>query len=122
MAEGVATSDQIQTQPRPSPAPAQPQFSPSPIETMNIISKHYIQPRNILIKFKDDEIDQTKQLLEHLHARKNDNSIIIELEGNHLTPASSGFKHFISNRSLKNNYEVDKLSKLIDTIYRYTTE
>ena len=98
------------------------EFSPSPIETMNLISKNYIQPRNILIKFKDDKIDQTKQLLEHLHARKKDNSIIIELEGNHLTPASSGFKDFISKRSLKNNYEVDKISKLIDTIYRYTTE
>ncbi len=98
------------------------EFSPSPLETMNIISKQYIQPRNLLIRFKDDEIDQTKLLLQHLQIRKRDNSIVIDLRGNHLTPANSGFKNLLSDISIENNYKVDELGSLIDTIYSYATE
>ncbi len=100
----------------------QSEFSPSPLETMNLISKQYVQPRNLLIRFNEDRIDQTKLLLEHLQARSKDNSKVIDLEGNHLTPASSGFKHLLSEQSIENNYEVDRLSDLIDTIYKYATE
>ncbi len=98
------------------------EFSPSPLETMNLISKHYIQPRNLLVRFNDDRIDQTKLLLEHLKTRRDDNSILIDLEGNHLTPANSGLKNLFSEISIENKYKVDKIEHLIDKIYRYATE
>ena len=42
----------------------QTEFSPSPSETLNLIREHYEQINNLLIKFKNDNLDQNDLLLD----------------------------------------------------------
>lgn len=67
-------------------------FSPGPEETLNLITNHYIQPRNLLIRFDNDNLDQSQSLLNSLRARADDVSQVRDLQGDHLTPASVGLR------------------------------
>jgi hypothetical protein len=62
------------------------EFVPSPEETNQIIVSDYNVPRNLLIQFRNDEIDQTKALAEVLQQRFPEMTTIRLLNGNHLTP------------------------------------
>ena len=44
----------------------QTEFSPSPLETLNLIREHYEQINNLLIKFKNDTLDQNDLLIKLL--------------------------------------------------------
>ena len=98
----------------------QNEFSPSPKETMRLIKKNYLLPENLLIKFSSDKLDQTPMLLEKLKERQsvNDNSMLIELNGNHLTPASTGLKNIITQKN-NNFYNEKDLDDLINAICKY---
>ena len=52
----------------------------------------YRQPRNLLVRFSRDTIDQSRRLLGVLQARPGDASSLEELPGDHLTPASGGLR------------------------------
>ncbi|ABX08656.1 DUF1350 family protein [Prochlorococcus marinus] len=95
------------------------EFSPSPQETLKLITKKYSQPRNLLIKFTQDNLDQTDLLLESLQNRINDQSQAIELEGNHLTPASAGLRKNVLGSWAYDQRKSQRLEILIDTIYKY---
>ncbi len=97
------------------------EFSPSPKETISLISKKYIQPRNLLIKFNNDNLDQTALLLNSLKHRSKDETISLELEGNHLTPANTGFKKRLLDSLTESSNNEEKIHILIDTIYNYLT-
>ena len=71
------------------------EFSPSPSETMKLIKDRYIQPRNLLISFEEDTLDQSQSLLNCLKNRPYDLSQKLNLQGNHLTPASAGLRQNI---------------------------
>ena len=90
----------------------QTEFSPSPIETLNLIKEHYEQINNLLIKFKNDTLDQNNILLKSLKERPSDNSEIILLKGNHLTPVSYGLRE----KLLKSNFQSSSKYKNIDLI------
>ena len=90
----------------------QTEFSPSPIETLNIISEHYEQTNNLLIRFRNDSLDQNSLLLKSLKERDSDKSKIIQLDGNHLTPVSLGLREKI----LKSNFQSSLKYKTIDLI------
>jgi hypothetical protein len=62
------------------------EFTPSPIETLHLIDEQYQVPRNLLVKFSNDTIDQTKGLTEVLQTRFPDMVTVQKLSGNHLTP------------------------------------
>jgi hypothetical protein len=62
------------------------EFSPSPQETQEIIAASYDIRRNLLIRFRDDELDQTITLNPLLKSRFADMVAAITLPGNHLTP------------------------------------
>jgi len=62
------------------------EFTPSPIETNALIAQHYVVRRNLLIKFTNDEIDQTLTLTQVLQERFPNMVAIQTLPGNHLTP------------------------------------
>ncbi len=62
------------------------EFNPSPAETIKLITDHYEIRRNLLIKFKNDEIDQTLILNPILCDRFNNMIAFCTLSGNHLTP------------------------------------
>lgn len=62
------------------------EFTPSPEETNELIERQYQVRRNLLVKFRNDDIDQTKSLSEALLHRFPDMTSIQILPGNHLTP------------------------------------
>lgn len=68
------------------------EFSPSPEDTLLQIGSSYRQPRNLLVRFSRDSIDQSGRLIGVLQARAGDASSLVELPGDHLTPASGGLR------------------------------
>jgi hypothetical protein len=62
------------------------EFTPSPEETNLLIAKNYEVRRNLLIRFNNDEIDQTATLSPVLQERFPNMIASLTLPGNHLTP------------------------------------
>jgi hypothetical protein len=62
------------------------EFTPSPEETLKIILEKYQVRRNLLIKFTNDEIDQTRSLSEVVEQCFPELTSVKLLKGNHLTP------------------------------------
>ncbi len=92
------------------------EFQPSPMETMRLIAEQYIQPRNLLISFVDDNLDQNLSLLQNLQARKKDSTSTIKINGNHLTPASLGLRGKILEGYETTSERAKNLKKLIQVI------
>ena len=90
----------------------QTEFSPSPVETLKLIREEYEQMNNILIRFKNDTLDENNLLLKSLKQRDSDKSEIIQLSGNHLTPVSLGLKE----KLIKSNFQSSLKYKNIDLI------
>lgn len=68
------------------------EFSPSPEETLRQVAATYLQPRNLLVRFSRDGLDQSSRLLGVLQARPGDATSLLELPGDHLSPASGGLR------------------------------
>jgi hypothetical protein len=68
------------------------EFSPSPQETLHQVGRSYRQPRNLLVRFRRDDLDQSRRLLAVLQERPDDATTLLELPGDHLTPASAGLR------------------------------
>ena len=62
------------------------EFTPSPAETEKIVVDNYLIRRNLLIKFHNDNIDQTLSLKPVLKSRFPEMISILTLQGNHFTP------------------------------------
>jgi hypothetical protein len=62
------------------------EFTPSPEETLALINRHYPVKRNLLVKFRNDNIDQTRPLSEVLVRRFPELTSIQILNGTHTTP------------------------------------
>uniref|UniRef100_B8HUY0 DUF1350 domain-containing protein n=1 Tax=Cyanothece sp. (strain PCC 7425 / ATCC 29141) TaxID=395961 RepID=B8HUY0_CYAP4 len=62
------------------------EFTPTPRETNRLIQQHYQVRRNLLIRFSNDEIDQTLQLQKILEERFPGLISLRQLPGSHLTP------------------------------------
>jgi hypothetical protein len=62
------------------------EFIPSPDETNQIIASVYNVQRNLLVKFSNDEIDQTLPLADIMQQRFPSLTTVQILKGNHLTP------------------------------------
>jgi len=61
------------------------EFSPSPQETLRLVGLHYRQPRNLLLRFGNDALDQSRRLIGVLQQRPDDASTLVERPGDHLT-------------------------------------
>lgn len=81
------------------------EFTPSPTETTQLIAANYIIPRNLLIRFQNDTIDQTTSLNPVLKTRFPNMIAYLNLPGNHLTPLSQDF-----------NWEVGEIFTPLDAI------
>jgi len=68
------------------------EFSPTPTETNDLILKSYQTRRNLLVRFDNDDIDQTASLNPILQQRFPEMVSILTLPGNHLTPLSQDLK------------------------------
>jgi hypothetical protein len=62
------------------------EFIPSPEATLDLIYDYYPIPRNLLIKFRNDTIDQTRPLSEVLVRRFPEQTTVQILNGSHTTP------------------------------------
>ncbi len=62
------------------------EFTPTPHETKKIIAQAYQIRRNLLIRFNNDDIDQTRSLNPILQQRFPNLVSTLTLPGNHLTP------------------------------------
>jgi len=62
------------------------EFTPNPAQTNELIASRYQVRRNLLVKFRDDTIDQTRSLHQLLQSRFPDMVSLCRLSGNHLTP------------------------------------
>lgn len=62
------------------------EFTPSPEETEMIVKENYGIRRNLLVKFENDNIDQTLSLNPLLKSRFGEMISLLHLSGNHLTP------------------------------------
>ena len=68
------------------------EFTPSPEETQILIAKDYKIRRNLLIKFKKDDIDETLVLNPVLQKKFSNVVALLRLSGNHLTPLGQELK------------------------------
>ena len=68
------------------------EFTPSPQETKELIAHNYKIRRNLLIKFNNDDIDQTINLNPVLEQRFPQMIALLTLPGNHLTPLSQNIQ------------------------------
>lgn len=62
------------------------EFTPSPEATLRLIDDLYPVPNNLLIKFRNDTIDQTRPLSEVLVRRFPERTQVQILQGSHTTP------------------------------------
>jgi hypothetical protein len=62
------------------------EFTPSPEETLDLIDRYYPVERNLLIKFRKDDLDQTRPLHEVLYHHFADLTTVQILPGTHTTP------------------------------------
>jgi len=62
------------------------EFTPSPLETNAIVAQRYQIPRNLLVKFDDDNLDQTLTMDSILQKRFPGMVTLHRQPGNHLTP------------------------------------
>ncbi len=95
------------------------EFNPSPVETLQIISTNYSQPRNLIISFYDDKLDQSRQLLQCLKNRSYDESESRSIEGNHLTPVSAGFRKNIFRDLVDDRTKEKNIVKLVELISQW---
>lgn len=62
------------------------EFTPSPEETTRLVAERYRIPRNLLIKFRRDDLDETRPLTEALRLRFPEMTTVQILPGTHITP------------------------------------
>ena len=97
----------------------QSEFSPSPSETLRLVGANYRQPRNLLVRFNRDSIDQSQRLQAVLQARAHDQTQLLELPGDHLTPASAGLRQNLLGAWADDQSRQRQIDALAETISRW---
>ncbi len=96
------------------------EFSPSPSETLRQVAYSYRQPRNLLVRFRSDGLDQSRRLLGVLQERPDDATTFLELPGDHLTPASAGLRRQLLGDWADDPSRQRQIDRLAETISRWT--
>ena len=92
------------------------EFSPSPRETLRLVGSTYRQRRNLLVRFLRDDLDQSPRLLEVLQQRPADASQLLELPGDHLTPASAGLRRNLLGDWADDPSRQRQIDRLVDAV------
>ena len=69
-----------------------------------------------MIKFKNDNLDQNDLLLKSLKERPSDNSKIILLDGNHLTPVSMGIREKLLKSNFQGSLKYENIDLIVDQL------
>ena len=96
------------------------EFSPSPTETLRQVSRSYRQPRNLLVRFRSDELDQSRRLLGVLQERPDDATSLLELPGDHLTPASAGLRRQLLGDWADDPSRQRQIDRLVEAISNWS--
>lgn len=92
-------------------------FNPTPAESRVLISSRYTIPQLLMIKFADDGIDETPEMLRLLRQEQVSNRALIQdivLPGNHTTPCLGP-----DETSLQSNLTVGSLLGSAATLWNY---
>jgi hypothetical protein len=100
----------------------QSEFSPSPSETLRLVGTNYRQPRNLLVRFNRDGIDQSRRLQAVLQERPQDQTQLLELPGDHLTPASAGLRQNLLGAWADDPSRQRQIDTLAETISRWWSQ
>uniref|UniRef100_A0A7C3KHQ9 DUF1350 domain-containing protein n=1 Tax=Oscillatoriales cyanobacterium SpSt-418 TaxID=2282169 RepID=A0A7C3KHQ9_9CYAN len=91
--EAVPFADQVATFLQPlATSGIAVEFTPSPAETNQLVLQNYCVRRNLLVKFTNDTLDQSRDLKQLLHERFPGMVVAQTLKGNHLTPLGPDVK------------------------------
>jgi hypothetical protein len=96
------------------------EFSPSPEQTLRQVSETYRQPRNLLVRFRRDGLDESPPLLAALRGRRLDASELLELPGDHLTPASAGLRRNLLGDWADDPSRQRQIERLVDVIQQWS--
>ena len=67
------------------------EFTPSPIETETIVEKEYGVRNNLVVRFANDQIDESQGLVRRLRNKLGEQGVVYrELPGTHVTPHTPG--------------------------------
>jgi hypothetical protein len=97
------------------------EFSPSPEQTLELVRRGYRQSRNLLVRFRRDELDQSTRLLDALRMRQEDSSELIELAGDHLTPARAGLRRNLLGDWADDPARQRRFERLADTLLAWSS-
>jgi hypothetical protein len=92
------------------------EFSPSPRQTLQQVAHTYRQRRNLLVRFRRDSLDQSGRLLAALRLRPEDASTVLELPGDHLTPASAGLRRRLLGDWADDPARQRAIDRLVETV------
>jgi hypothetical protein len=68
------------------------EFTPNPQETLDLIAAYYDVPRNLIVKFSNDSLDQSYTLGRTLKSIFPETVTTRSLDGSHLTPLGQDFQ------------------------------
>lgn len=68
------------------------EFTPNPEQTLGLVKRQYPTPYNLLLKFRRDNIDQTRPLSDVLLQRFPTTTTVRILQGSHTTPIAQDVK------------------------------
>ena len=92
------------------------EFSPSPQETLDQVQRNFRQARALVVRFQRDNLDQSARLLAALRSRVDDRSELLQLPGDHLTPASAGLRQNLLGRWADDPARARQVGGLADRI------
>ena len=96
------------------------EFSPSPTETLRLVGRSYRQPRNLLVRFRGDGLDQSRRLHAVLQERSDDATTLLDLPGDHLTPASAGLRKQLLGDWADDPSRQRQIDRLASTISKWS--
>ncbi len=97
------------------------EFSPSPRETLTQVQREWRQLRNLLVRFRSDGLDESPSLLQALRQRRDDRSELLELAGDHLTPASAGLRRNLLGSWADDPARQRRFERLADTLLAWAS-
>jgi acetyl esterase/lipase len=97
------------------------EFYPPPSDIAAAISKMYGVPQTLIVRFSDDNLDESETLLSHIRLRGDDSVVsMMELEGSHITPLTQDLTIPSTEPSDQKSNRALDLAGLIQMVLRET--
>jgi hypothetical protein len=95
------------------------EFYPPPPDIAAAIGKMYGVPQTLIVKFSDDNLDESETLLSHIRLRGDDSVVsMMELEGTHITPLTQDLTIPDTDPSEQKRNRALSVSGLIQMVFK----